>query len=322
MNPIQNRCEEEVGRILTAAGIQFKNLTDVPVRTIRLTMRGAVPGMRVTQLAPDLRETFLQQPVTGDLLCMRAGYHQAPPTHYLPRPDGSYDCIFIYCISGQGWLEINGQTWTVEKNCGFIIPRHTPHTYGADPDNPWETYWVHFQGRQADAYTEMIAPDGGNPVIHLPRHQDIAAGIEQLYQYMSQVHTYATLVAATGSLSHLLGIIPLSMRATELRSRTAEENMDKTIDFMHRNLARRLTLDELAAVAGMSANHYGTLFGKRFNSTPIDYFNRLKIQRACELLSTTRLRVGEIGEQLGYDDPFYFSRLFKKVMGVSPRDYR
>ncbi|RME70993.1 MAG: AraC family transcriptional regulator, partial [Verrucomicrobia bacterium] len=55
---------------------------------------------------------------------------------------------------------------------------------------------------------------------------------------------------------------------------------------------------------------------------PLDYFNRLKVQRACELLATTTLSIAEIAEQLGFDDPYYFSRLFRKIMGMAPRVYR
>lgn len=322
MIKIRSRCEAEVAAFLRAGGLKFSELSDLPLDAIRHAQRGAFPDMRMTHLAQGLRDEFLERPITQELLCMRAGYQGASPAHYIPRPTGSYDYILIYCTHGRGWLEVEGHTWTVEKHCAFLVPCHVPHKYGADPDDPWANYWVHFQGRLADEYTRLILPSSGSPVIHLPRHQDITACIEQLYQYMSQVHTYAVMVAAAGALSQLLGIIQLRMRSSELRSRTVDESLDKTVEFMHSNLARRLTLKELASIAGMSQNHYGALFGQRYYSTPMDYFNRLKIQRACEMLTTTSLRIAEVGEQLGFTDPYYFSRLFKKVMGISPRNYR
>lgn len=322
MNSMQSRCREEVGKLLRSAGIRFSKLSDIPLSEIRHAQRGAFPDMRMVHLAPRLRDRFLQQPILRDLLCTRVGFQGASPAHYIPRPNGSYDCIFIYCTRGRGWLEIDGNVSTIEKNDAFLIPAHLPHTYGADPDNPWANYWVHFQGRQAAEFSRLIIPDIGNPTIHLHRHQEIIALIEQLYQSMSNVHTTSTMIAATGALSQLLGAIQMHMRTAEQRSRTAEENIDKTVEFMHRNIAQKLTLKDLATVAGMSVNHYGVLFAKRHKSTPIDYFNRLKIQRACELLSTTGLRISEVGEALGFADPYYFSRLFKKIMGVPPRTYR
>ncbi len=319
---MQSRCKIEVSGFLKNAGIAFSDLSEIPLRQIRHTQRGAFPDMRMVHLSATLRDRFLGEPVLADLLCTRVGFQGPSPAHYIPRPTGSYDYILIYCTDGRGWLEIGGREWRVEKQGAFLIPRHVPHSYGADPDRPWSNYWVHFQGRQGGAFTEMIMPDISNPVIHLHRHEETVSLIEQLYQYMSQVHTYSTLVAATGALSQLLGVIQMRMRSSEQRNRTADENIDRTVEFMQRNLGRKLTLKDLATLAGMSPNHYGVLFGKRYYSTPIDYFNRMKIQRACELLTTTDMRIGEVGEQLGFPDPYYFSRLFKKVMGIAPRDYR
>ncbi|WP_322609979.1 AraC family transcriptional regulator [Pontiella agarivorans] len=315
-------CEAEVLRLLRENGLQCAKLSDLSLPDIRHAQRGAFPDMRMAHLAAHLRDEFLSRPLTEDLLCTRVGFQGPSPAHYIPRPAGSYDHILIYCTEGRGWLDIDEQVRSVEKHEAFLIPAHIPHRYGADPERPWSNFWVHFQGRQAGAFARQIVPDPGNPVIHLPRHPEMIACIEQLYQFMSRVHTHQTLVAAGGALSQLLGVIQLHMHSSELRLRTADENLDKTVEFMHRNLSRKLGLKELAGIAGMSMNHYGALFRKRYSSTPIDYFNRLKIQRACELLVTTNLRVGEAGEQLGFPDPYYFSRLFKKIMGVAPRDYR
>jgi AraC-like DNA-binding protein len=322
MKGISAKCEAEVLRLLRDSGIQCTKLTGLSLPEIRRAQRGAFPEMRMAHLAANLRNDFLERSITNDLICTRVGYQGASPAHYIPRPLGSYDHILIYCTEGKGWLEIEDQTWTVEKQSAFLIPAHVPHRYGSDPDEPWANFWVHFQGKQATAFTDLIISDLGNPVIHLPSQQEIVACIEQLYQFMSQVHTYSTVVAASGALSQLLGVIQMRMRSSKLSSRTADENVDKTVEFMHRNLSRKLSLKELAGIAGMSVNHYCVLFGKRYYSTPIDYFNRLKIQRACELLNTTNMRISEVGEQVGFPDPYYFSRLFKKIMGVAPREYR
>lgn len=322
ISSLQVSSEKEARKFLKEAGLQFSRLSDIPLPDIRHAQRGAFPDMRMAHLAPAIRDKFLQKPITSGLLCTRVGFQGASPAHYIPRPDGSYDYILIYCNQGRGWLELDGKEWTVEKNSAFLIPAHVPHKYGADPDNPWSNYWAHFQGEQAAAFCELIYPDLGSPVVHLPRHQEMVACIEQLYQFMSSVHTYSALVAASGALSQLLSVIQFRMRSSEHRNRTADENIDKSVEFMHRNLANKLTLKELAGIAGMSPNHYGVLFTKRYYSTPIDYFNRLKIQRACELLSTTNLRIADVGEQLGFPDPYYFSRIFKKIMGISPRNYR
>jgi transcriptional regulator GlxA family with amidase domain len=85
-------------------------------------------------------------------------------------------------------------------------------------------------------------------------------------------------------------------------------------------LAHRL--DELATAAGLSVAHYSMLFRRHTGFSPIDFLIRLRVRRACRLLDTTSLPIGEVGERAGYLDPYYFARCFRRVMGCSPRGYR
>ncbi|MDQ8201426.1 helix-turn-helix domain-containing protein [Pelagicoccus sp. SDUM812003] len=318
----QIRCEEEVELLMRSNRRQYRYLEDVAPKVAYKVQRGQAPGMRLADLSKELTAAYLNTPITEDLLCTQVGHHQAVGTHYIHRPNGSDDTILLYSTNGQGWIEIEEQSYTVAERDALLIPSSLPHKYGSNPDAPWAPYWVHFQGRQTAAYTKLLAKPAGTPVFHLSHRQEITIAIEQVFKQMSHVHTYANLLATSGALSHLLSLIHLRMRAAEPRSRSVDENLDKTIEFMHRNVSEKFSLSELAKLAHLSPNHFGALFLKRFQSTPIDYFNRLKIQRACELLTTTQLSVAEVGEALGFSDPFYFSRLFKKVMGKSPRAYR
>jgi len=75
-------------------------------------------------------------------------------------------------------------------------------------------------------------------------------------------------------------------------------------------------------LAGTSTSHLSALFRRKVGYPPMDYFARLKIQRACWLLDSTTAPVKEIGAQIGCSDAYYFSRLFRQIMGMSPRSYR
>ncbi|KAA2301349.1 helix-turn-helix transcriptional regulator, partial [Clostridioides difficile] len=81
-------------------------------------------------------------------------------------------------------------------------------------------------------------------------------------------------------------------------------------------------LKELAAHARLSVPHYSQLFKQATGHSPIDYFLRLKIQHSCRYLDFTDWTVKQISSELGFKDPYYFSRLFSKMMGRSPTDYR
>jgi len=96
------------------------------------------------------------------------------------------------------------------------------------------------------------------------------------------------------------------------------QRIEKTVQYMTQHLDKPLQASELAAVANVSLSHFFALFKQRMGCSPIDYFTRLRMQRACQLLDSTSARVKEIAAALGYDDPFYFSRVFRRYFGASP----
>jgi AraC-like DNA-binding protein len=105
---------------------------------------------------------------------------------------------------------------------------------------------------------------------------------------------------------------PLSDNAKILRS----------IAYMQEHLTERIQVSKLAARINVSASYFFALFKRQTGYAPIDFFIHLRMRRACHLLDSTRLSVKQIADQLGYDDPFYFSRLFKSVTSLAPSEYR
>jgi AraC-like DNA-binding protein len=83
-----------------------------------------------------------------------------------------------------------------------------------------------------------------------------------------------------------------------------------------------LTIEVLANQACYSISRYSELFKQKTGYSPIQFFIRLKIQKSCEYLYFTNLNIKEICKEVGFDDPYYFSRMFKKQIGVSPSEYR
>jgi AraC family transcriptional regulator of arabinose operon len=98
--------------------------------------------------------------------------------------------------------------------------------------------------------------------------------------------------------------------------------IEQSIAYMREHLNEPLQVSALAQSAHTSPSHFFVLFKRWVGSSPIDYFIRLRMQHAGDLLSATSLSVKQIAADLGYDDPFYFSRVFKSVHGVAPSDYR
>jgi AraC-like DNA-binding protein len=91
---------------------------------------------------------------------------------------------------------------------------------------------------------------------------------------------------------------------------------------MQNNLDKTLPIGKIAQSVNLSPSHFSYLFKKKTGFSPIEYFNHLKVQKACQYLLLTELRMKEIAEKIGIEDPYYFSRMFTKVMGISPVNYR
>ncbi|HEY1789333.1 MAG TPA: AraC family transcriptional regulator [Verrucomicrobiae bacterium] len=98
--------------------------------------------------------------------------------------------------------------------------------------------------------------------------------------------------------------------------------ISRSIAYMVEHLNQPLQVSTLAAQASVSTSHYFALFKRQMGTAPIDFFIRLRMNHARELLDSTRSSVKEIAATMGYDDPFYFSRVFKSVHRVAPAEYR
>jgi AraC family transcriptional regulator, arabinose operon regulatory protein len=91
---------------------------------------------------------------------------------------------------------------------------------------------------------------------------------------------------------------------------------------MKQHLNQSLQLDTLVGLANLSRSRYVDLFKQQTGYAPIDYFIRLRMHRACQLLDTNDLSIKSVAAELGYDDPLYFTRLFRLMIEMTPTEYR
>lgn len=115
---------------------------------------------------------------------------------------------------------------------------------------------------------------------------------------------------------------PANVTNGHAASTDAEQKVARAIGLMRGCLNQSLAVNQLARMANISPSHFFAVFKKQTGFAPLDYFIRLRMQRACELLDATELAVKEVANELGYEDPYYFSRLFKSVSQVAPTEYR
>ena len=177
-------------------------------------------------------------------------------------------------------------------------------------------------GRQAGEYFQFLGASVERPLLHLSDSREILAAFEETWALMKAVHTAANLILASIGLARYLGAVRRAMSAAESRTRAADQRIQETIAFVAANLSAEVSLAELAHLARLSVSRYTAAFRKGTGCSPTEYFNRLRVQRACEMLRTTTISIREIARQTGYPDPYYFSRAFKQQVGLSPAAFR
>ena len=293
---------------LHAAGLDFRRLEDVPPERVRAVNRFGFRDMRSILLPPQVICDSLKEPLLDDLLITRVGYATRLCGHYIPRPEGSLDHILLFCPHGSGWLKINGRDWKARPGTMCCLPACVPHWYGADDDDPWSVYWIHFTGRQAAAWFRFLDVSADHPLLHFSEHEKVVAGFETVWSAMKAVHTWENLVQASIRVVRLIGLLRETQQRPDKRSRDRAAAVVKSIQFMEEHLSTEIALAELADLARMSVTRYTVEFRRRNGCSPMEHLSRLRVQKACELLRNTAKSVHEIGEEVGFPDPYYFSR--------------
>jgi AraC-like DNA-binding protein len=285
--------------------------------------REGFEGQRLIVLPKKVIADFLTRDlVTRQIYITDIGYYPKAEFHYAERPAGISQHIIIYCIEGSGWLEINKKRIDVNPSEFIIIPANTPHRYGASNNKPWTIYWVHFKGELAAYITELILNNSENYKPNLSYNDQRIKLFEDIYHNLEKGYSGDALRYVNMIFSHFL-----SSLIYEEKFGDTDQNNDKnvvalSVDLMQKKIHAVIKLSEFASFANLSVSHFSAIFKGKTGYSPIEYFNHLKIQKACQYLSFTDMPVKELAMNLGIEDQYYFSRMFTKLMGVSPTEYR
>lgn len=280
------------------------------------------PG-QLSYVIPDrILSLIRQNPVCEDLYLTDIGYYPMASHHFRERKEGINQTILIYSVQGNGTINISGQDFKLSADHFFIIPEGIPHSYFADLQNPWSIYWIHFSGSKAKQIARPILQPVSVVRCNDSRINERIDLFNEIFRNLERGFSNETLEYINLCLPRLLGTFTHITQYRSNNEQLTKDPVGQSINFMLENLNRKFRLEELSTVVNFSTSHFSRLFFSRTGHSPIDYFIQLKIQRSCRLLDNTKLTIAEVAREAGFEDPFYFSRQFRRVMNMSPREYR
>ncbi len=287
-------------------------------------IRDGFRGSRAIVLPASLVREMEADGFASKLHITDIGYFPSAKHHYMKRGDGAPQYILIYCIGGEGWVELKGRRHAVKTNTFLIIPAHVPHAYGSDDASPWTIYWMHFGGTLAGFYADGF--DTPSPI--MPNdHSRITDRInifEEIYRILENGFSRDNIYYAISSLYYFLGSLKYigKFRESGTRHNRDREMVERVIMYMRENIESKLTLDQLSQYARCSASYLNTAFRHQTGYPPLTYLTHMKVQAACNMLDFSPMKINQICYKIGIGDPYYFSKVFTKVAGVSPTEYR
>jgi AraC-like DNA-binding protein len=273
-------------------------------------------------LTPDVRTAALSRPLTRHILPTHVGFFPDARGHRICRETGIGSAIFKYCIRGTGWCELQGNRFEVGPGDLLVVPQGQPHAYGAHPDRPWTIHWCHTMGDDVPHLLEELGVSAERPVVHLGQSPTLVGLFEDLRQALGESCSTPTILYASQLLSHMLGLMIRLRRGAVSEPPDARRRVLASVAYMRDHPERCLGLETLASMAGLSPSHYSALFRTLTGLPPKHYFTRLRMARARELLATTGDSVKAISYRLGFEDPLYFSRVFRRLNRMSPSRFR
>lgn len=243
------------------------------------------------------------------------------PTH---RPRGRLDFQLLYIVSGKAYFYFDKQEEAAIVTAGQMViyrPREPQRYvyYGVDQT---EVYWVHFTGSNVRNILRSYGITNDMRIIKTGTTLEYARIFKQMILELQRCQ---------GHYEELLAIL-LRQLLIQIHRRLTTENTSRN-EYMDREMAQAILyfnnhyntdirIEDYAASRGMSVSWFIRHFRQYTNTTPMQYIVARRITNAQMLLETTNYNVTEIGAIVGYENPLYFSRIFRRHKGISPSQYR
>lgn len=262
--------------------------------------------------------------VYNDLYILTKGIQKCEPNHsYGPMIREKYLIHFI--LDGKGIFRKNNVTSTLTAGQFFTIFPGEQTYYEADAESPWEYAWFSFDGSSVAKILNTMGITPESPIGHIKNFDNTAQDLRRIVH--ERVMTYAATLALQGNFYQLLAQLSPDVQPSE------EINIKK-VDIAHIythksiNIIREryqqtdFKIKDISEALMVNTSYLTAIVKKTTGSTLQAYLIDYRIQKSKYYLETPDLSISEVAEKVGYTNPVSFTRFFKKIVGLTPSDYK
>lgn len=261
-----------------------------------------------------------------DLGLYEFGREQCEPSRsYGPASRNHY--LFHYIISGTGTLMADDssgrtQTYHIKSGQGFLLFPGQIAAHSSDENLPWEYTWLEFDGLRVREMLEIAGLSKDSP-IYRASSKDLRMNMLNEMLYIAE-HADESPFHLIGHLYLFLDYLTKSSNTMKMKQggRQKDFYIKEALSFVEQNFQNDISVEDIAACCGLNRSYFGKIFRDAMGKSPQEFLMNYRMAKASELLKLTQLSIGDIGNAVGYPNQLHFSRAFKNIYGISPRNWR
>lgn len=229
--------------------------------------------------------------------------------------------LFFIVKSGSGSLQYDGKLYNLVAGDFVFIDCHKPY-YHKSSDDLWQLRWVHLNGISMPGIEEKYRERGGQPVMHPKKIRLFNSAWNRLFE-TSRSRDHIRDMELNALLAQLMTLIlDESWHPDDIHLSSKAQKLIGIRAYIEEHFPKIITLDELSSNFFINKYYLTRLFKDAYGQTITEYVQELRITHAKHLLRFTKKPIEMIGQECGYQSPEYFARVFKRMEGISGRQYR
>ena len=269
---------------------------------------------RITRLHNDYLNFKNNSSHDYPLLINTAGYYDASTPFKTYNSIGRDDYYLLYLVDGQLSVIVDNKEYTIKKGSAVIFPPKYKYKYFGNP--PVHYLYAHFTGSYADRFLEECGFDSFPCILE----NDFKLELQNKFNLMINTYLYNAPLSIQKCACLLQEI--LIKIYEDARDKKEDSPLKISLNYIHTFFTSKIDIPHLASLENLSNSRYVTVFKNQIGKSPNEYIIDLRLQLAKSLLDNTNMSIRQISENVGYTDQYFFSRLFKRHIGVSPQGYR